>query len=66
MVTLTRLNHYGKLFFEWIYWHMLLTGKPIPVPANMSMMGKHTDRIDVPVPEASSADAQPAEAAFSE
>jgi sulfide:quinone oxidoreductase len=36
----TRLNHFGKLAFEWVYWHMLLTGKPIPVSTHMSMMGK--------------------------
>ena len=62
----TRLNHYGKLLFEWIYWHMLLTGKPIPVPTNMSMVGKKIDRLEVPVPEGLSADVQPAEASFSE
>ena len=62
----TRLNHYGKLFFEWIYWHMLLTGKPIPVPTHMSMVGKKVDRIDVPMPEVRSADVQPAEAPLSE
>lgn len=42
----TRRNHFGKLFFEWVYWHMLLTGKPIPVSTHMSMVGKK-------VPEAS-------------
>ena len=36
----TRANHYGKLFFKWVYWHMLLTGKKLPVPTNMSMKGK--------------------------
>ena len=62
----TRLNHYGKLFFEWVYWHMLLTGKPIPVPTHMSMVGKKIDRIEVPMPEAQSVDVQPAEAPSSE
>ena len=62
----TRLNHYGKLFFEWVYWHMLLTGKPIPVPTHMSMVGKKIDRIEVPMPEAQSADVQPADAPLSE
>jgi sulfide:quinone oxidoreductase len=36
----TRINHMGKLAFKWIYWHMLLTGKSLPVSTNMSMTGK--------------------------
>ena len=36
----TRANHVGKLFFKWIYWHMLLSGKHLPVPSAMSMTGK--------------------------
>ena len=36
----TRINHMGKLAFRWIYWHMLLTGKSLPVSTNMSMTGK--------------------------
>lgn len=36
----TRLNHVGKLAFKWVYWHMLLTGKTLPVPTHMSMSGK--------------------------
>ena len=27
----SRLNHLGKLFFQWIYWHALLPGRDIPV-----------------------------------
>lgn len=38
----TRLNHVGKLAFKWVYWHMLLTGKTLPVPTHMSMSGKIT------------------------
>ena len=38
----SRLNHLGKLAFEWVYWHMLLTDKPIPVSTAMSMTGKKT------------------------
>ncbi|MEZ4410384.1 MAG: FAD/NAD(P)-binding oxidoreductase [Polyangiales bacterium] len=34
------INHQGKKAFRWIYWHGLLPGKPIPVPAHMSMAGK--------------------------
>jgi sulfide:quinone oxidoreductase len=37
----SRVNHWGKLAFRWIYWHMLLPGYPIPfVPARMKMAGK--------------------------
>lgn len=37
----TRLNHAGKMAFEWIYWNVLLKGYPMPlVGANMTMIGK--------------------------
>ena len=36
----TRMNHYGKLMFKWIYWNALLPGRPLPMPALMSMAGK--------------------------
>jgi sulfide:quinone oxidoreductase len=36
----SRLNHLGKLGFRWAYWHVLLPGRPMPVPALMSMAGK--------------------------
>ncbi len=36
----SKLNHQGKLAFRWIYWNGLLPGKPIPVPAQMSLAGK--------------------------
>ena len=34
-------NHLGKLAFRWIYWHVLLPGRPLPLHAEMSMVGKH-------------------------
>ncbi len=37
----TRANHMGKLAFRWIYWNVLLPGRPVPLPALMSMAGKH-------------------------
>jgi sulfide:quinone oxidoreductase len=38
----TRLNHFGKLAFKWVYWNLLLPGHDIPtVGAQMSMSGKH-------------------------
>ena len=37
----SRLNHWGKLAFRWIYWHIMLKGRPIPfVPDQMKMAGK--------------------------
>jgi sulfide:quinone oxidoreductase len=36
----SRVNHLGKLAFRWMYWHGLLPGRPMPVPATMSMTGK--------------------------
>jgi sulfide:quinone oxidoreductase len=37
----SHLNHWGKLGFRWAYWHLLLRGRPLPVPSLMSMRGKH-------------------------
>lgn len=37
----TRVNHLGKLGFRWMYWNLLLAGRPIPLPAHMTMAGKH-------------------------
>lgn len=37
------VNHLGKLAFRWMYWNGLLPGKPLPLPAQMSMLGKRTD-----------------------
>jgi len=38
----SRMNHYGKLAFRWIYWNMLLKGRPIPfVSATMDERGKN-------------------------
>jgi sulfide:quinone oxidoreductase len=36
----SRMNHYGKLMFRWIYWHILLKGKEMPIDSKMSMAGK--------------------------
>jgi sulfide:quinone oxidoreductase len=40
LLKVTRANHMGKLAFKWVYWHMLLTGKKLPVTTHMSMTGK--------------------------
>lgn len=37
------VNHWGKLAFRWMYWNLLLPGRPIPLPAHMSMAGKHPE-----------------------
>ena len=39
----SRINHLGKLAFRWIYWNVLLPGRPMPLPALMSLKGKRTD-----------------------
>ena len=36
----TRMNHYGKLMFRWIYWNFLLKGFELPLGSHMSMAGK--------------------------
>ena len=40
-----RLNHIGKLGFRWVYWNMLMPGRPLPIPSLMSLSGKRTDLI---------------------
>jgi sulfide:quinone oxidoreductase len=38
----SRLNHLGKLMFQWFYWHALLPGRDIPgVRSTMPLAGKH-------------------------
>lgn len=40
----THLNHFGKLAFRWIYWNLLLPGRPIPlIPTAMSLVGKRVE-----------------------
>jgi sulfide:quinone oxidoreductase len=36
----SRLNHWGKLGFKWVYWNLLLRGRWLPIPSRMSMAGK--------------------------
>jgi len=36
----TKMNHYGKVLFRWIYWHILLKGKEMPIESEMTMAGK--------------------------
>ena len=37
----SRANHLGKLAFRHVYWNALLPGRPIGLPADMSMTGKN-------------------------
>jgi len=36
----TKMNHYGKVMFRWVYWNQLLKGKELPIESHMSMAGK--------------------------
>ncbi len=39
----SRINHLGKLMFQWLYWHVLLPGRDIPgLGAAMPQAGKKT------------------------
>ncbi|MEZ5374738.1 MAG: FAD/NAD(P)-binding oxidoreductase [Microthrixaceae bacterium] len=40
----SRLNHLGKLMFQWFYWHSLLPGRDLPgIHADMPTAGKRLD-----------------------
>jgi sulfide:quinone oxidoreductase len=43
LLKVSRANHWGKLAFRWVYWHLLLTGKSLPVSSHMSMSGKEVE-----------------------
>ena len=36
----TRMNHWGKMTFRWVYWNLLLKGAELPIEAQMMMAGK--------------------------
>jgi len=36
----TKMNHYGKIMFRWMYWNFLLKGLELPIESHMSMAGK--------------------------
>lgn len=42
----SHLNHLGKLAFKWVYWNMLMPGRPLPLSTAMSLSGKQTELID--------------------
>lgn len=40
----SRMNHLGKLMFQWFYWHALLPGRDIPgIGSDMPTAGKQVD-----------------------
>ncbi len=41
----SKANHYGKLMFRWIYWHMLLKDRELPFDSPMSMAGKIEENV---------------------
>lgn len=36
----TKMNHYGKIMFRWMYWNFLIKGLELPIESHMSMAGK--------------------------
>jgi sulfide:quinone oxidoreductase len=36
----TKMNHYGKIMFRWMYWNFLLKGLELPIESHMTMAGK--------------------------
>ncbi len=36
----TKMNHYGKMLFRWMYWNLLIRGSELPIEAQMTMAGK--------------------------
>jgi sulfide:quinone oxidoreductase len=36
----TRLNHWGKHMFQWVYWNLLLPARPLPIDSRFTMRGK--------------------------
>ena len=36
----TKMNHYGKIMFRWMYWNLLIRGLEMPMESRMSMAGK--------------------------
>jgi len=36
----TKMNHYGKIMFRWMYWNFMIKGLELPIESQMSMAGK--------------------------
>jgi len=39
----SHISHLSKLAFRWVYWNLLVPGRPIPLPPDMYMAGKKTN-----------------------
>ncbi|MFD0864208.1 NAD(P)/FAD-dependent oxidoreductase [Tessaracoccus lubricantis] len=39
----SRANHLAKLAFRWVYWTMLLKGRPLPFTTDMMLLGKNVE-----------------------
>ncbi|MCP4156493.1 MAG: NAD(P)/FAD-dependent oxidoreductase, partial [bacterium] len=37
----TKMNHWGKMTFRWVYWNLLMRGAELPMEPQMSMIGKY-------------------------
>ncbi|MFQ5583639.1 MAG: NAD(P)/FAD-dependent oxidoreductase, partial [Calditrichia bacterium] len=35
----TKMNHWGKMMFRWVYWNLLLKGAELPIEAQMNLAG---------------------------
>ncbi len=44
LLKVTRMNHFGKLAFKWIYWNMLLKAREMFIGADLQMAGKIQDK----------------------
>jgi sulfide:quinone oxidoreductase len=44
-------NHWGKLAFRWVYWHLLLPGRPLPLHPDLSMVGKRRPEVPTGRPD---------------
>lgn len=36
----TKMNHYGKIMYRWMYWYSMLRGKDLPAESQFSLMGQ--------------------------
>lgn len=36
----TKMNHWGKMTFRWVYWNLLMRGAELPLEPQMNMKGK--------------------------
>ena len=39
----TSLNHAGKMLFKWVYWHLLLRGRELPLPTRSAGASGHAE-----------------------